>query len=193
MGNKKETPDINASSTADIAFLLLVFFLVSTTMTSDLGLSRMLPPIAPKDQTDAPIIKERNVFTVQLNYNNQLLIRGSEWMENVDQLKDRAKEFIVNPYNNPELPEKSEVEIEGIGKVQVPKGVISLQNDRGSEYQAYLKVQNELQAAYNEVRDEFAKKQFHKSFDDCSEAEQEAIKKVYPQKISEAEPKNYKK
>lgn len=193
MGNKKETPDVNASSTADIAFLLLVFFLVSTTMTSDLGLSRMLPPIAPKDQTDAPIIKERNVFTVQLNYNNQLLIRGNEWMENVDQLKDRAKEFIVNPYNNPELPEKSEQEIEGIGKVMVPKGVISLQNDRGSQYQAYMKVQNELQAAYNEVRDEFAKKQFHKSFDDCTEAEQEAVKKVYPQKISEAEPKNYKK
>ena len=77
MGNKKETPDVNASSTADIAFLLLVFFLVSTTMTSDLGLSRMLPPIAPKDQTDAPIIKERNVFMVQLNYNNQLLVHGS--------------------------------------------------------------------------------------------------------------------
>lgn len=192
MGNKKETPDVNASSTADIAFLLLVFFLVSTTMTSDLGLSRMLPPIAPKDQTDAPIIKERNVFMVQLNYNNQLLVRG-EWMESVDQLKAKAKEFIANPYDDPTLPEKTEIDVEGIGKVRVSKGVISLQNDRGSQYQAYLKVQNELQAAYSELRDEFAKKQFHKSFEDCSDEEKDAIKKVYPQKISEAEPKNYKK
>lgn len=192
MGNKKETPDVNASSTADIAFLLLVFFLVSSTMTSDFGLGRMLPPIAPPNQTDAPIIKERNVFTVQLNYKNQLLVRG-EWMENVSQLKEKAKEFLENKYNDPELPEKEEKEIPLFGKVMVTKGIISLQNDRGSQYQAYLEVQNELQAAYNELRDELAKKKFGKSYDDCEEEEQDAIKKVYPQKISEAEPKNYKK
>ncbi len=192
MGNKKETPDVNASSTADIAFLLLIFFLVSSTMTSDFGLGRMLPPIAPPNQTDAPIIKERNVFTVQLNYKNQLLVRG-EWMEDVSKLKEKAKEFIENKYNNPELPEKEEKEIPLFGKIMVTKGIISLQNDRGSQYQAYLEVQNELQAAYNELRDELAKKKFGKSFDDCEEEEQDAIKKVYPQKISEAEPKNYKK
>ncbi len=192
MGNKKETPDVNASSTADIAFLLLVFFLVSSTMTSDFGLGRMLPPIAPPNQTDAPIIKERNVFTVQLNYKNQLLVRG-EWMENVSQLKEKAKEFLENKYNNPELPEKEEKEVPLIGKVMVTKGIISLQNDRGSQYQAYLEVQNELQAAYNELRDDLAKKKFGKSYSDCEEEEQDAIKKVYPQKISEAEPKNYKK
>ncbi len=192
MGNKKETPDVNASSTADIAFLLLVFFLVSTTMTSDLGLSRMLPPMAPKDQTDAPIIKERNVFMVQLNYNNQLLVNG-EWKENANDLKNKAKEFIANPMNDPTLSEKSETDVPGIGKVMVSKGVISLQNDRGSTYQKYLEIQNELQAAYTELRDEFAKKQFKKSFEDCSDDEKDAIKKVYPQKISEAEPKNYKK
>lgn len=192
MGNKKETPDVNASSTADIAFLLLVFFLISSTMTSDFGLGRMLPPIAPPNQTDAPIIKERNVFTVQLNYKNQLLVRG-EWMENVSQLKNKAKEFIENKYNDPTMPEKTETEIPYFGKVMVSKGIISLQNDRGSQYQAYLEVQNELQAAYNELRDELAKKKFGKSFEDCEEDEQSAIKKIYPQKISEAEPKNYKK
>lgn len=192
MGNKRETPEVNASSTADIAFLLLVFFLVSTTMTSDMGLGRMLPPMVPPDQSDAPIIKERNIFTVQLNYKNQLLVRG-EWMENVSMLKAKAKEFIANPYDDPKMPEKEEKEIPLLGNMMVSKGVISLQNDRGSQYQAYLEVQNELQAAYNELRQEFAKRRFGKDFEDCSEEEKDAIKKVYPQKISEAEPKNYKK
>lgn len=190
--NKKETPDLNASSTADIAFLLLVFFLVSTTMNSDTGLARMLPPIVPPNQDDAPIIKERNVFTVQLNFQNQLLVCG-EWMDNVNKLKARAKEFIANPLDKEDLPEKTEQEIPLLGTCRVSKGVISLQNDRGSQYQAYLKVQNELQAAYNELRDELAKQKFHKAFADCSEDEQAAIKKFYPQKISEAEPKNYQK
>lgn len=190
--NKKETPDLNASSTADIAFLLLVFFLVSTTMNSDTGLARMLPPMVPPDQSDAPIIKERNVFTVQLNYQNQLLVCG-EWMDNVNKLKARAKEFIANPNDDPNLPEKTEQEVPLFGTVRVSKGVISLQNDRGSQYQAYLKVQNELQAAYTELRDELAKQKFHKAFADCADEEKDAIKKIYPQKISEAEPKNYKK
>ena len=111
MGNKRETPEVNASSTADIAFLLLVFFLVSTTMTSDMGLGRMLPPMVPPDQSDAPIIKERNIFTVQLNYKNQLLVRG-EWMEDVNQLKNKAKEFIANPNDDAHMPEKEEKEIQ---------------------------------------------------------------------------------
>ncbi len=192
MGNKRETPEVNASSTADIAFLLLVFFLVSTTMTSDMGLGRMLPPMVPPDQSDAPIIKERNIFTVQLNYKNQLLVRGV-WMEDVNQLKNKAKEFIANPNDDAHMPEKEEKEIPLLGTVMVPKGVISLQNDRGSQYQAYLKVQNELQAAYNELRDELAKRRFGKTYDDCADDEKDAIRKVYPQKISEAEPKNYKK
>ncbi len=191
--SKKSTPDINASSTADIAFLLLVFFLVSTTMASDTGLARMLPPMVPPDQeSEAPIIKERNVFMVKLNYQNQLLVRG-EWMTDVNQLKDKAKEFIANTYDDPDLPEKEEKDVPFFGKVRVPKGVISLQNDRGSQYQAYLKVQNELQAAYNELRNELAKTKFHKEYKDCTDEEQSAIKQIYPQKISEAEPKNYKK
>ena len=91
------------------------------------------------------------------------------------------------------MPEKTETEVPYFGTVMVTKGIISLQNDRGSQYQAYLEVQNELQAAYNELRDELAKRKFGKSFEDCEEDEQNAIKKIYPQKISEAEPKNYKK
>ncbi|MBQ3634987.1 MAG: biopolymer transporter ExbD [Bacteroidales bacterium] len=191
--SKKETPDLNASSTADIAFLLLVFFLVSTTMNSDTGLARMLPPLDPnQNNSDSPIIKERNIFKVQLNYQNQLLVED-EWMENVDMLRAKAKEFIANPMDLPTLPEKQEKEVEFFGTVRVSKGVISLQNDRGSQYQAYLKVQNELQAAYNELRNELAKVKFGQEFDKCTEEQQKAIKEIYPQKISEAEPKNYKK
>lgn len=188
---KKETPELNASSLADIAFLLLIFFLVATTMSTDTGLARMLPPIVPQDDNDTPPIKERNVFTVLLNYKNQLLVEG-EWLD-VKQLKDKAKEFIANPADDPKLPEKAETEVPFFGTYPVSKGVISLQNDRGSQYQSYLQVQNELQAAYNELRDELAKAKFKKAYADCSDDEQDAIKKIYPQRISEAEPKNYKK
>ena len=191
--NKKETPDLNASSTADIAFLLLVFFLVSTTMNSDTGLSRMLPPIVPQqNNNDSPIIKDRNVFTVQLNYKNQLLVEG-EWMTDKKQLKNKAKEFIANPNDDPSLPEKQETDVEYFGKVRVSKGVISLQNDRGSQYQAYLEIQNDLQAAYNELRNELARQKFKKDYKDLEDKQKDAIKKIYPQRISEAEPKNYKK
>ena len=95
--------------------------------------------------------------------------------------------------DKPNLPEKSDVEVEFFGTYPVSKGVISLQNDRGSQYQAYLQVQNELQAAYNELRNDLAKRKFNKEFKECSDAEQDAIKKIYPQRISEAEPKNIKK
>lgn len=188
---KKETPELNASSLADIAFLLLIFFLVATTMSTDTGLARMLPPIMPNQEDDAPPIKERNVFTVLLNFKNQLLVEG-EWLD-VKDLRSKAKEFIANPGNLETLPEKTDTEVEFFGTYPVSKGVISLQNDRGSTYQAYLEVQNELQAAYNELREELAKSKFRKSYDDCSEDEQKAIKVIYPQRISEAEPKNYKK
>lgn len=189
--SKKETPELNASSLADIAFLLLIFFLVATTMSTDTGLARMLPPMLPNTETDAPPIKERNVFQVNLNYKNQMLVEG-EWCE-IGDLKEKAKEFIANPTDAENLPEKQETEIPYFGTYRVSKGVISLQNDRGSQYQAYLQVQNELQAAYNELRNELAKAKFHKTYEDCSDDEQDAIKKVYPQRISEAEPKNYKK
>jgi biopolymer transport protein ExbD len=187
---KKETPTVNAGSMADISFLLLIFFLVSTTMNTDTGLARMLPPVVPETD-DAPPVKERNVFTVSLNYQNQLLVEG-EWSD-VKHLKEKAKEFIENPLDAANLPEKSDVEVEFFGTYPVSKGVISLQNDRGSQYQAYLTVQNELQSAYNELRDELARKKFNLPFSECSDEQQDAIKKIYPQRISEAEPKNVKK
>ena len=99
------------------------------------------------------------------------------------------KEFLANPKNDPNLPEKEEKEFDG-KKYMVSKGVISLQNDRGTSYQAYIAVQNELVKAVNELRDEFSMQEFGKVFNRLSEDQQELVKKVVPQNISEAEPKD---
>jgi biopolymer transport protein ExbD len=186
---KRETPEVNAGSLADIAFLLLIFFLMTTTMDTDSGLGRMLPPPIPADEPPPPPIRERNVFEVLINANNQLLVEGSP-ME-LRELKDAAKEFIENPMNLETLPEVVVVELPEIGTIATtPKAVISLQNDRGTQYQTYLSVQNELQRAYTELRESLAQRTFNKSYAELDSERQDLVKEVYPQKISEAEPRN---
>lgn len=184
----KETPEINGGSMADIAFLLLIFFLVATTMDIDTGLSRKLPPYNPDQQESNDQIKERNVYVVLINSNDQLLVEGQPM--DVYKLREEAKEFIVNPEDKDNLPEKTPKEIDFLGERMVSKGIISLQNDRGTSYGMYIKVQNELIAAYNEVREEVSMREFGRHFDDLLEDKQDAIKEYYPQIISEAEPKN---
>ena len=188
---KREVPELNSSSTADIAFLLLVFFLMTTSMAVNKGLARRLPPPVPAEQkTEDLKVKERNVFVVLINSEDQLLVRG-EYTELAD-LREKAKEFIKNAGDDPNMPEKEPVEVEYFGTVLVTKNhVISLQNDRGTSYSAYINVQNELVAAYNELRNELAKAKFAKNYDELDAEQQKAIQKIYPQKISEAEPKNY--
>ena len=192
MGKKRKTPGINGSSSADIAFMLLIFFLITTSMDTDQGLARRLPPPVPKDQKkDADMdIKKRNLLVVLVSSSNQVLCANE--VIDVKQLKDKVKEFIDNPYNDATKPEKVEVDVPFFGKTMVTKNhVISLQNDRGTSYQTYIDVQNELAAAYNELRDDISKKKFGKAFMELNEEEQDAVKTIYPQKISEAEPKNY--
>lgn len=191
MGKKRKVPSVNASSSADIAFMLLLFFLMTSSMDTDKGLPRRLPPPVPKDQKKNDVeINKRNLLVVLINSSNQILC-GDEFID-IKQLKDKVKDFIDNPYNDANKPEKEEKDVEFFGKVMCSsKGVISLQNDRGTEYQAYISVQNELAKAYNELRDDISKKKFGKSFADLDEAQQKAVQEIYPQKISEAEPKNY--
>jgi biopolymer transport protein ExbD len=190
---KRKTPGINGSSSADIAFMLLIFFLITTSMDTDKGLARRLPPPVPKDQKkneDKVDINKRNLLVVLINSNNQILC-GDEFID-IKQLKDKVKDFIDNPYNDAHKPEKVEEDVPYFGKTLVSKKhVISLQNDRGTEYQAYISVQNELARAYNELRDDVSKKKFGKVFADLDEDQQKAVQQIYPQKISEAEPKNY--
>ena len=192
MGNKKKVPAMNTSSTADIAFLLLCYFLMTTTMGSQTGLSRRLPPMPdPKQKVEDQKINRRNIIVVKINSADRILA-GNEPID-VSQLKDKIKEFLTNPANDPNLPEKEEIEIEGYGRCPVSKGVISLQNDRGTSYQAYIAVQNELVKAVNELRDDFSRKNYGKAFASLDEDKQDIVKKAVPQNISEAEPKDVKK
>ena len=191
----RELTEINAGSMADIAFLLLIFFLVTTTMDTDTGLLRRLPP---PPETDVPImeINRRNIFEVLVNANDQLLAAG-EYIP-VTELKEKVKEFIKGDPNNESMPNYKNEDVPIFGNIPVSMQIISLQNDNGTSYQMYIKVQNELIAAYREVRNERALKEFGKSYDELvklsgtSETinnQAEAIKTIYPQRISEAEPK----
>jgi biopolymer transport protein ExbD len=188
----KKTPEINSSSTADMAFILLCFFLMTTTMDQDKGLQRRLPPMPdPNQKVEDQKVNRRNIIIVKINSADRLLA-GSEPMD-VSQLKDKIKEFLSNPADDPTLPEKEEIEIENFGPCMVSKGVISLQNDRGTSYQAYMAVQNELVKAVNELRDDFAMANFGKLYIKCNEDEQAVVRKAVPQNISEAEPKDVSK
>lgn len=188
MRKAPEMPELNTGSSADIAFLLLIFFLVTTTFDTDKGIIRMLPPIVEKQEKAESKVKERNVFVVLVNSKDQLLVEGE--LMDIRQLREKTKEFLLNPEDLPNLPEKEEKDIPYFGKVRVGKGVISLQNDRGTSYGKYLEVQNELTAAGNEIKDQIAMQKFNKHFDDLPEDQQNAIKQYVPVMISEAEPKN---
>ena len=173
---RRGLPQINAGSMADIAFLLLIFFLVTTTMDQDTGISRKLPPMPEEEQEKPPEIKAKNIYVVLINANNELLVEG-EWTQ-ISELKDGAKKFINNNGKDPASSDNPQ------------KAIISLQNDRGTQYVTYIRVQNELAAAYNELRNEAAFNKYGESFVNLNKKQQKEIKKMYPQKISEAEPKN---
>jgi biopolymer transport protein ExbD len=188
----KKTPEINGGSMADISFLMLIFFLMVTTMDKEEGLSRRLPPMPAADQkVEDQKVNRRNIIQVKINSSDRLFA-GNEMMD-VSQLKDKIKEFLSNPLDDPNLPEKEAVEIEGLGTVMKSKGVISLQNDRGTTYSKYIEVQNELIKAVNELRDDFSMQQFGKTYAKLDADRQELVRKAVPQNISEAEPKDVKK
>lgn len=204
---KREISEINAGSMADIAFLLLIFFLVTTTMDTDTGLIRRLPPPPEDIPENDDKVKQRNIFEILVNANDQLLVEG-EYMQ-VSGLREKAKEFIKSSPSfpavadkdnaaNPNLPEFKMEEVPVFGNMLVSKQIISLQNDNGTSYEMYIKVQNELVAAYNELRNELAMQKFGVTYteleqqagsSDAVKEKRKAIKKVYPQRISEAEPK----
>ncbi|MBV5312179.1 MAG: biopolymer transporter ExbD [Prolixibacteraceae bacterium] len=185
----RKTPEIPSASMADIAFMLLIFFITATSMDVDSGLERVLPQMPPEnqDQDDTPPIKERNVFSVLLDQYNRLMVEGE--IMRVEDLREKAKEFMTNPGNSENLPETKPTEIPLLGNFEVTKGVISLRNDHGTQYGMYLAVQNELVAAVNEVRDEFSLEKFGKKYADLTSEQKEAVREAIPSRISEAEPK----
>ena len=184
MGRK--TPGLNTSSMSDISFLLLAFFLLVSNINTDQGIARRLPPPLPPNQPKPPEVKERNIFVVKINSKDRLLFNGE--VGDIRDLRDRAKEFLGNPSNSPELPEKISMDIPLLGSMEVSKGIISLQNDRGTSYDMYVAVQNELTAAINEMRNELSVTKFGRRYADLSKSQAEAVDQAIPIAISEAEP-----
>ena len=208
---RRENPEINAGSMADIAFLLLIFFLVTTTMDVDSGIPKKLAEKQPEDQ-EKPLVKEKNIFQVSINRNNQLLVED-EFMELKD-LKDAAMKFIDNGggIGNP-MPDKEEGEAcdyckgdkDPASSDHPNKAVISVESDRGTEYGTYVAVQNELLRAYTELRNRLCKEKYGMSYDELEQAfidsarkdeslrkKVEDIKTSYPQIISDSDPTNVK-
>ncbi len=200
---RRDAPEVNAGSMADIAFLLLIFFLVTTTIETDTGISRKLPPWQEEEQ-EPPNIKQRNLFVVEINSNNELLVEEEE-ME-INELRQAAFDFLDNGGGTgDEACDFCQGAGDPDSSVNPEKAIISLVNNRGTEYGTYIAVQNELVAAYNELRNREAERLFGVSFTEMEEAydnpnyngdkdalkEQiEAVKDLIPQKLSEAEPKS---
>ena len=183
----RKTPEIPSASMADIAFMLLIFFITATSMDVDSGLERVLPQMPPEIIEETPPIKERNVFSVLLDQYNRLMVEGE--IMRVEELREKTKEFMLNPGDAENLPEKKVTEIPLLGNVEVTKGIISLRNDFGTQYGMYIAVQNELVAAINELRDELGTQKFGKKYMDCTPEQKDAIRDAIPSRISEAEPK----
>ena len=201
---RRSAPEVNAGSMADIAFLLLIFFLVTTTIETDSGINRKLPPM--EEIIDPPIIKERNIFTVVVNKNNQILVE-----EELMDLRDLRKEAVAFLDNGGGLSEEAcdycQGERDRSSSDNPDKAIISLKNDRETDYKVYISVQNELVAAYNQLRNrEFtrlypeenmsyveADKRYSDPRTDKSVKEKlkekiSVIKLMFPMKLSEAEP-----
>lgn len=169
-------PEINASSMADIAFLLLIFFLVTTTIDTDKGLTVKLPPIAEEPLPDTEINK-KNVLNILVNRKDEMLV--NEVKTELAELKNLAIEFVTNPLQEITKPLSPE------------KAIISLKNDEGTSYDIYLGVHNEIKAAYNQLWDKAANQQYGKDYERLNLKERKTIRAIYPYKISEAEPDDF--
>ncbi len=192
MASKKKVEGINASSMADISFLLLIFWLTTTTMVNDKGLQRRLPPMPDENQKQEDVkVNRRNIIQVKINSQDRIFAAGQ--IMDISQVKDKIIEFVTNPTDDETMPEKEIKNIEGYGEYPVSKGVVSLQNDRGTSYDAYLRVQNELVKAFNEIRDNFALRTYGKVYNSLEEDQQKVVREAIPQSISEAEPKDISK
>ena len=201
---KSSAPEVNAGSMADIAFLLLIFFLVPTTIETDSGLNRKLPPI--EEIEDPPIIKQKNIFTVVVNKNNQLL--AEEELTDISDLRALAVEFLDNGGGEgEEACDYCQGDRDPSSSDNPDKAIISLKNDRETSYKVYIAVQNELVAAYNELRDREFSRLFpnegmtfveaNKKYSDPRTSTDEKdrlrpklseVKLLFPQKLSEADP-----
>ncbi len=193
---KKKAGEINSSSMADIAFLLLIFFLVTTTMDVDTGMKRTLPPwIDPKEQQNDVDVNERNVLKVNVSRSGAIMVGTEEYrssdLRRVGEHSRLSREvyfFLVDP----ERSNKKDTEIDG-ATYKVSEGLVSLKADDETEYKIYLKVQDELTHAFNLYRDDIARQVYGSKYDELNDLEAQHIRKAVPMKISEAEPNDQTK
>lgn len=201
----KKVPALNASSMADISFLLLTFFLLVSNMDVDSGLARRLPPPPQTEDQTSVDVQRRNLLVVLVNAQNEILLQDQQgvvvYANEGDlmggagraSMKDVVKGFVLNESNSPDLPQLIEEDFgPPIGIVPVTSNhVISIQNDATTRYSAYIAVQNEVVKAYNELRQEGARRYFGTAYEELTAEQKNQIDTLYPQRISEAEPKNY--
>jgi len=199
---KRAAPEVNAGSMADIAFLLLIFFLVTTTIEKDKGILRSLPPI-DDSEVEPPIIKQKNLFIVLLNRRDQLLVEEEEM--DIKDLRQAAIDFLDNGGDVNAAGERCDYcqgKRDASSSDHPDKAIISLKHDRETSYGKYIEVQNELVAAYNYLRNREAERLFNRTFqsmldeksrnqfspDEKLNEQIQRIKDMYPMKLSEAEP-----
>ena len=187
--SKRKSPEINAGSMADIAFLLLIFFLVTTTMDVDTGITRKLPPPVEKNQDDVQV-KDRNVLKILVNSHDLLLVDGERG--DISTLKDKVIDFMALHPGNEKYPEVKPKYIKLLNKkVMLSKGVISLKNDRGTSYGMYIQVQDKLAQAFHEMKNDKSLQMYGLNYDQLvNQTKIKIINKLVPVPISEAEPEN---
>lgn len=174
-GNEREDPEVGGAGMADIAFLLLIFFLLVTTIDIDTGIGLQLPP-APQENQDPPPIKERNLLNILVNAQGMVLIDEEETP--VAQVKQKVKDFVTNRGEDPNLSDSPD------------KAIVSIQTDQATPYNVYIDMLDEVMGAYNELRNQAAQARFGKTYEQLGDnsAEQKEVKDLYPKKISIAEP-----
>lgn len=181
---RRETPGLDTTSTADISFMLLIFFLVTSSMDSDWGLPRQLPTPEDHTQEQEVVVKKRNALCLVLDNDGRLTCNG-ESIE-VSDLSKRVEDFVSNVNNDPNLPEKSKREVHLLGLCAVSdRHVIMIDVHPKATYDAYFQMQNAIVQGYNNLRNQLAIQHFGKPLTDCSAEQRDAIGLVYPQRISE--------
>jgi len=181
---RHDVPALNTTSTADISFMLLIFFLVTSSMDTDKGLLRQLPPHEEEQAREEVTVKKRNIMALQIDADNRLTCNGDTI--SLVELTQRVKTFVANVDDDPLLPEKTLREVHLLGTCRVSdRHVITIQANRHSTYDAYFNMQNAIVRGYALLRDQLARKCFGHGYALCSQDERDAVTLVYPQRISE--------
>ena len=190
--SKRKAGEINSSSMADIAFLLFIFFLVTTTLDVDSGMKRTLPPIADNEQQQDDVeLKERNVLMVNVSKEGRIMVGTEEYMPaDLNRRGDhsRMSREVLDFLAGADRSEKKATDIELGVSCEISQGVVSLKADNETKYNIYLQVQDELTHAFNVYRDLISVQAYGKPFEELNEIQTGNIRKAVPVKVSEAEP-----